>query len=219
MRSRNLNCYSILATLEYNPKVTKSSMNGKGSYSDIRTDAGSPGNFPLLLTNRFFHSQLFIFWNFLSGIRFIFSFKSFACFCIDLNSHSVNCVMKFKKLLWNNLLLIMLLGSTILGILLGALLRGKGPFREPQLHPREMMYLQFPGEIILNIMKVNHLKKRWTILYYCWQSFEFQYWLFSCECSYDTHLTIPSRPENEALIYTDNSINCEKYFGYVCNCL
>ena len=62
----------------------------------------------------------------------------------------------------------MLLISTILGILLGILLRDVGPFKEPHLHPREMMYLQFPGEIILNIMKVSiDLKKNYTISYYC----------------------------------------------------
>ena len=63
---------------------------------------------------------------------------------------------KFKKSIWNNLLLIILLISTIVGILLGAILRNVGPFKEPNLHPRQMMYLQFPGEIVVNIMKVNY---------------------------------------------------------------
>ncbi len=61
---------------------------------------------------------------------------------------------RFMRSLRNNLLLILLLASTVLGVALGAILRNVGPFREPGLHPRELMYLQFPGQVVINIMKV-----------------------------------------------------------------
>ena len=130
----------------------------------------------------------------------------------------MNCVIKLKKLLWNNLLLMMLLISTILGILLGTLLRDVGPFKEPHLHPREMMYLQFPGEIILNIMKVSiDLKKTIPshIIADNISSLNIDYILVIA--SRYRFLPFPTSKSN--LSCTANPINTEKYFENTCNYL
>ena len=73
---------------------------------------------------------------------------------VFLLSGSQACFKKLKQSASNNWLLILLLFSALFGAILGAILRRVGPFRAPQFHAREMMYLQFPTEIYINIMKV-----------------------------------------------------------------
>ena len=73
---------------------------------------------------------------------------------VFLLSGSQACFKKLKQSASNNWLLILLFWSTLFGAILGAIFRRVGPFREPQFHSREMMYLQFPAEIYMNIMRV-----------------------------------------------------------------
>lgn len=52
----------------------------------------------------------------------------------------------------HHLILILLFVGMVVGIGIGIVLRNVHPFDQPKLHPKAMMYLMFPGELLLRCM-------------------------------------------------------------------
>jgi L-cystine uptake protein TcyP (sodium:dicarboxylate symporter family) len=57
---------------------------------------------------------------------------------------------KLKRVLRNNLLVVLLIIALILGIGIGALMR----LRDEPYSKRELMYLRFPGELLMNMLQL-----------------------------------------------------------------
>uniref|UniRef100_A0A0B7ACB0 Amino acid transporter n=1 Tax=Arion vulgaris TaxID=1028688 RepID=A0A0B7ACB0_9EUPU len=68
----------------------------------------------------------------------------------DLPKNEKTCCQKALRLLRANILVVLLIIALLIGIGIGAGLRGV----EPKLTKREIMYLRFPGEILMNMLQL-----------------------------------------------------------------
>lgn len=60
------------------------------------------------------------------------------------------CGQKTRRILRNNLIVLLLIAALVLGIVMGVCLR----LREEPYSDRELMYLRFPGELLMNMLKL-----------------------------------------------------------------